>query len=132
MTRSARRGAFEAFQRASYRAAFRELRRDLDKLPVRAVLKFTGGAAEQAAGKTLVLPASPRPGGGPWLPTGRPRPRSWPGSAAEDLETLDTLITVGIASSPRGTRVRWALARIRERPRLRTSSAPRTPRRSRN
>ena len=33
----------------------------------------------------------------------------------EDLETLDTLITVGIASS-RAEAVRWALARIRERP----------------
>ena len=34
---------------------------------------------------------------------------------AEDLETLDTLIAVGIASS-RAEAVRWALARIRERP----------------
>jgi hypothetical protein len=32
-----------------------------------------------------------------------------------DLETLDTLITAGIASS-RADAVRWALARIRERP----------------
>jgi hypothetical protein len=34
---------------------------------------------------------------------------------AEDLETLDTLIAVGIAAS-RAEAVRWALARIRERP----------------
>lgn len=33
----------------------------------------------------------------------------------EDLETLDTLITAGITSS-RAEAVRWALARIRERP----------------
>jgi hypothetical protein len=33
----------------------------------------------------------------------------------EDLETLDTLIAVGIAGS-RAEAVRWALARIRERP----------------
>jgi hypothetical protein len=33
----------------------------------------------------------------------------------EDLETLDTLIGVGIAGS-RAEAVRWALARIRERP----------------
>jgi hypothetical protein len=33
----------------------------------------------------------------------------------EDLETLDALITAGIASS-RAEAVRWALARIRERP----------------
>jgi len=32
-----------------------------------------------------------------------------------DLETLDTLIAAGIASS-RAEAVRWALARIRERP----------------
>jgi hypothetical protein len=34
---------------------------------------------------------------------------------AEDLETLDTLITAGIAPN-RAQAVRWALARIRERP----------------
>ena len=34
---------------------------------------------------------------------------------AEDLETLDTLIAAGIAAS-RAEAVRWALARIRERP----------------
>ena len=34
---------------------------------------------------------------------------------AEDLETLDTLIAAGIAGS-RAEAVRWALARIRERP----------------
>ena len=42
-----------------------------------------------------------------------------------DLETLDTLITAGIASS-RADAVRWALARIRERPayaQLRAKSA---------
>jgi hypothetical protein len=33
----------------------------------------------------------------------------------EDLETLDTLIAAGIATS-RAEAVRWALARIRERP----------------
>ena len=33
----------------------------------------------------------------------------------EDVSTLDTLITAGIASS-RAEAVRWALARIRERP----------------
>jgi Arc/MetJ-type ribon-helix-helix transcriptional regulator len=32
-----------------------------------------------------------------------------------DLETLDTLITAGIATN-RADAVRWALARIRERP----------------
>jgi Arc/MetJ-type ribon-helix-helix transcriptional regulator len=35
--------------------------------------------------------------------------------APADLETLDTLITAGIAPN-RAEAVRWALARIRERP----------------
>jgi hypothetical protein len=35
--------------------------------------------------------------------------------ASEDLETLDSLITAGIAAN-RSESVRWALARIRERP----------------
>jgi Arc/MetJ-type ribon-helix-helix transcriptional regulator len=35
--------------------------------------------------------------------------------APTDLETLDTLITAGIATN-RADAVRWALARIRERP----------------
>jgi Arc/MetJ-type ribon-helix-helix transcriptional regulator len=34
---------------------------------------------------------------------------------AADLETVDTLITAGIASS-RAEAIRWALARIRKRP----------------
>lgn len=34
---------------------------------------------------------------------------------AAELETVDTLIAVGIASS-RAEAIRWALARIRERP----------------
>ena len=34
---------------------------------------------------------------------------------AADLETVDTLITAGIAAN-RAEAVRWALARIRERP----------------
>jgi Arc/MetJ-type ribon-helix-helix transcriptional regulator len=34
---------------------------------------------------------------------------------ADDLETLDTLISAGIATS-RAEAVRWALARLRERP----------------
>jgi hypothetical protein len=102
---------FEAFH-SEYRAAFRELRRDLDKLPVRAVLKFTAGG-EQGRGKTLVLQLAPdRAGPGPDGPAQTPVMARL---GAEDLETLDTLITVGIASS-RADAVRWALARIRERP----------------
>jgi Arc/MetJ-type ribon-helix-helix transcriptional regulator len=35
--------------------------------------------------------------------------------AATDLETVDTLVTTGVASS-RAEAIRWALARIRKRP----------------
>lgn len=49
-----------------------------------------------------------RSGGGPLTPV-------MARLAAVDLETLDTLITAGIAPT-RAEAVRWALARIRERP----------------
>ena len=45
-----------------------------------------------------------------------------------DLETVDTLITAGVAAS-RAEAVRWALARVRERPayeRLREHAQPDT------
>jgi hypothetical protein len=94
------------------REAFRELRSGLDKLPVPVVLQFVA-AGEPTEGE-------PR---GPMIKLAA---RGLGGEAAgftpvmarlgaEDLETLDTLITAGIATS-RAEAVRWALARIRERP----------------
>ena len=109
--------AFEAFH-DEHRAAFRDLREELDKLPVRAILQFMA-SGEQACGEgqrpviqmfhTRVVPG---PGPGPEGPGLTPvMARLGP----EDLETLDTLIAAGIATS-RAEAVRWALARIRERP----------------
>lgn len=105
----------EAFHDA-HRDAIRELRQEMNKLPFRAVLEFTVSGAspdEKRHGPKLKLAGGPGgPGGlggaGPFTPV-------MARLAAEDLETLDMLITAGIASS-RAEAVRWALARIRERP----------------
>jgi hypothetical protein len=100
--------------------AFRELRRELNKFPLNVILQFVAG--------TFPEPGEPHPptiqliGPGPGGPEG---PGCDPVTAAltpvmarlgtEDLETLDTLIMAGIATS-RADAVRWTLARIRERP----------------
>ena len=105
-----RRQAFDAFH-DEHREALHELRSELDRLPTRVTLQFTTGA-DSGKGKPVIQlgqgPAGPG-GGGPGLTPVMAR------LGQEDLETLDTLITVGIASS-RAEAVRWALARIRERP----------------
>ena len=100
--------AFEAFH-DEHRTAFRDLRNELDKLPIRAVLQFKAGGAPGAceAGGPMLKLAHAR--GGPGLTPVMAR------LGTEDLETLDTLIAAGIAGS-RAEAVRWALARIRERP----------------
>ena len=106
-----RKRGFEKFH-DQRREAFRELRSALDKLPAPVVLQFV------AAGE----PTEGEPRG----PMFKLAARGLGGEAAgftpvmarlggEDLETVDTLITAGIASS-RAEAVRWALARIRERP----------------
>ena len=100
----------------THRPAIRELRREMDKLPASTILEFTvaGEAAEgERKGPRLRLAGGPRTGlgggeGGPLTPV-------MARLGQDDLETLDTLITAGIASS-RAEAVRWALARIRERP----------------
>jgi hypothetical protein len=111
--KEARGRRLEEFHDA-HRPAIRELRRELDRLPAPAVLEFmvSGEPAEgEHRGPRLKL-AGPRLGGGggegPFTPV-------MARLGQEDLETLDTLITAGIASS-RAEAVRWALARIRERP----------------
>ncbi len=97
---------------AAHHEAFHELRNALDKLPVRVMLQvIAGGApAEDRKGPFIQL-LHARGGEGP-------APGFTPVMArlgADDLETLDTLISAGVASS-RAEAVRWALARIRERP----------------
>jgi hypothetical protein len=108
-----RRQAFDAFHDEHF-ASLLELRGQLDRLPVRIMLQIT----------TDMPPGDVRPrpviqlGQGPAGPAGVGGPGLTPVMARlgpDDLETLDMLITVGIASS-RAEAVRWALARIRERP----------------
>jgi hypothetical protein len=99
----------------AHRAAIRELRRELDKFPVGAILEFTvaGEAAEgERKGPRMRLAGKPMGLGGV---EGGPLTPVMARLGQDDLETLDTLITAGIASS-RAEAVRWALARIRERP----------------
>jgi len=111
--RQERERAFEALH-DERREAFHELRRELNKLPVPVMLQFVAGGEPaqdrpqlmiklgQARGPIGVLDA---PGLTPVMARLGP----------DDLQTLDTLIAAGIASS-RAEAVRWALARIRERP----------------
>jgi hypothetical protein len=109
--------ALEEFH-AAHRDAVRELRRELDRLPVNVVLEvMVGGerAEGQHGGPRLKLTHGPRGlGGGGGGGEGAFTP-VMARLGVEDLETLDTLITAGIAPS-RAEAVRWALARIRERP----------------
>jgi hypothetical protein len=108
----------DAFRDAN-RDAMHQLREDISKLPVPAILEFTVGGEPPAGGegpKRMI--AKMRLGGPPGriIPVGEaPMTPVMARLGPEDLETLDTLITVGIATS-RAEAVRWALARIRERP----------------
>ena len=100
----------------AHRPAIRELRRELDKLPASAILEFTvAGEAAEGERRGPRLRLAGKPGGlGPGAEGGQLTP-VMARLGQDDLETLDTLITAGIASS-RAEAVRWALARIRERP----------------
>jgi hypothetical protein len=108
-----RKQALDAFH-AAHRDAVREMRRDLDKIPEVGLLEFVaGGEPEDGHGPILKMrlgrpPGVLETGGVPLTPV---MARLGP----EDLETVDALITAGIAAN-RAEAVRWALARIRERP----------------
>jgi hypothetical protein len=109
--------ALDAFHDA-HKETLHELRRDLDRLPFPLAIQITSGAAPQGrpgqpgeGRKKRVISLGGRPMGpdGPGLVPVMAR------VGPDDLDTLDTLIAAGIASS-RADAVRWALARIRERP----------------
>jgi hypothetical protein len=99
----------------TYRRELEQLRHDLtEKLPEARSLEVRFGSDAQGEGPGIKLKW-----GGRSLET-----RALSGSdltpvmarlGGDDLQTLDTLITAGIASN-RADAVRWALARIRERP----------------
>jgi hypothetical protein len=109
---AAREQAVQEFHHV-HGAAIRELRRDLDRVPGVGLLEVMADGEEEADGRgprlRLMVKADPAPGGeGPLVPV---MARLGPA----DLETVDVLITAGIAAN-RAEAVRWALARIRERP----------------
>jgi len=117
-SKEARGQALEAFHDV-HRAPIRELQRELkNRSGGGLTLEFAlaGRAADPEAKRGPVLRMKTSPGRGPVGGSGDPS--LTPVMArlgAEDLETLDMLIAVGIAAS-RAEAVRWALARIRERP----------------
>jgi hypothetical protein len=110
-----RKQALDAFHLA-HRDAMHEMRRDLDRIPEVGLIEFVaGGETEDGVDR------------GPRMRLGLGRPRGELEAAGvpltpvmarlgpDDLETVDALITAGIAAN-RAEAVRWALARIRERP----------------
>lgn len=115
--KEARGQALEEFHDA-HRTAIRELQRELKNRASGGWMlefAFAGRSAEPEGKRGPVIRMKTAGGRGPF---GGGDPSLTPVMArlgAEDLETLDTLIAVGIAGS-RAEAVRWALARIRERP----------------
>ena len=104
--------AFEALH-DERREAFHDLRRELNKLAVPVMLQFVAGGEHTQDEPHLMIKLGQARG-----PMGVDAPGLTPVMARlgpDDLQTLDTLIAAGIASS-RAEAVRWALARIRERP----------------
>jgi hypothetical protein len=125
-TPDGRKGREQAFRALhdGHHAAFTELREELNKLPVPVTLQFVAGGERgegeprgpiiQMIGRRVGAGAADGPGG-PGEASGAALTPVMARLGAEDLETLDTLIAAGISTS-RADAVRWALARIRERP----------------
>lgn len=110
-----RKKALEDFERR-HRSALTEVRRDLNMIHQIGPIEIVAG--DEGDSKDL----QPRMRMGPRALSlegdGRGTPPLVPVMARlgpADLETVDTLITAGIAAN-RAEAVRWALARIRERP----------------
>ena len=109
---TAREQAMKEFHQA-HGEALRELRKDLDRLPGVGLLEVMAAGEEEPGcrGPRLRLMAKDGPppaGEGQLVPV-----MARLGPAV--LETVDVLFTAGIAAN-RAEAVRWALARIRERP----------------
>ena len=107
-----RERAMKEFHRA-HDEALHELRKDLDRVPGIGLLEVMP-AGEEAPGRhgprlRLMVSGGPPPAGESQLVPVMAR------LGPADLETVDVLITAGIAAN-RAEAVRWALARIRERP----------------
>jgi hypothetical protein len=104
----------EAFH-DTHREAFASLRRDLEHISEIGLLEFVAGeAGDHSEGSPRIRLAS-RAMAAPALPSEGPLVPVMARLGPADLETVDTLINAGIATN-RADAVRWALARIRERP----------------
>ncbi len=111
--REGREQALEAFEHA-HRSAIKEFRRDLSvRLPEARRLEFLAGG-DTDDGPRIVL-RTPRGAAEARAAAGGDLTPVMARLGPLDLETLDALITAGIATS-RAEAVRWALARIRDRP----------------
>jgi hypothetical protein len=112
--KQARERAMEEFHQA-HRTAVRELRHDMDRLPGVGPLEIIAGSGEgEGEDRGPRMRLGPRDG--PLFTTGEgPLVPVMARLGPADLETVDVLITAGIAAN-RADAVRWALARIRERP----------------
>jgi hypothetical protein len=108
-----REQAMRAFDDA-HRDAIRKLNHDLNRVPEIGLLEIIVGDSEAKGAHPVRKMRMARPPRGLEGAEGQLTPvmaRLGP----EDLETVDALITAGIAAN-RAEAVRWALARIRERP----------------
>jgi hypothetical protein len=112
-TEEERKRAIDSFHDA-HRDAMHEMRHGIDRVPELGMLEVVpGGGPPDGRGPALKMRLQrPR---GPLEATGVPLTPVMARLGPEDLETVDTLITAGISAN-RADAVRWALARIRERP----------------
>jgi hypothetical protein len=114
---TARHQALEAFHDANF-DVLKELRKSFSVTDFKAGVFVSDEppAGHEERGPVIIMRM--KPGGrraAPGLGGDQPLTAVMARLGQEDLETLDTLIAAGIASS-RAEAVRWALARIRERP----------------
>ena len=101
-------GEFLDFFKSTYREAFARLRHDIrQRFPEARRIEVISGTDPRNRFMTLLQPDECAPDGDVAPVTTR--------FDAAGLETLDTLIAVGIAAD-RAQAVRWAVARIREQP----------------
>jgi hypothetical protein len=108
-----RKQAMRAFDDA-HRDAIRELNHDLNRVPEIGLLEIIVGDSEAEGAHPVRKMRMGRPPRGLDAAEGQLTP-VMARLGTEDLETVDALITAGIAAN-RAEAVRWALARIRERP----------------
>lgn len=102
----------------THRSDFEQFRRDLsERFPQARRLQFTQDDGSGGRKKVITMPVGPGPkeGGREGDTAAGELTPVMARLAPADLETVDMLITAGVAAN-RAEAVRWALARVRERP----------------